>query len=71
MRSEFNAYMDGWRDGAGRRAMRIVPEPGHDYERGYVDGQKEHRVASEMAAEQYGIKLATIKAMERLSEKGE
>lgn len=54
--NRYHAYMEGWRDGAGIRAMRSEFD-GHrlrvDYEDGYAAGAKARSVARDEASARY------------------
>lgn len=50
------AWCYGWTDGAGRKAMRALPQPecATIYEEAYRAGQEANRAATTQAAERFG-----------------
>jgi len=64
-RDKFMAYIRGWSDGAGVRAMRdeftkhaMLADP---YNEGYSDGKKARNVAHVAASERLGVKLSVLR----------
>lgn len=71
-RDKFMAYIRGWSDGAGVRAMRdeftkhaLLAD---SYNEGYSDGKKSRGVAHVAAAERFGVKLSVLRAPGKIGE---
>jgi hypothetical protein len=70
-RDKLMAYIKGWSDGAGVKAIRQEFEDHatlrDDYMTGYGDGRKARSAAHLSAAEKYGEKIHVVRTPERIT----